>query len=142
MKIVMMKRLALAIFFSFFLLHQAVAADSGTAAAIMAAEDFLLLLDTGQYAQSWDAAASFFQSQIPKERWVQQISALRPAFGKVTNRLILDARHMTQLPGAPDGEYVVIQYESSFENKLQATETITPMLDNDGKWKVSGYYIQ
>lgn len=142
MKIVMMKRLALATLFSFFLLPQAVAADSRTAAAIMAAEDFLLLLDTGQYAQSWDAAASFFQSQIPKERWVQQISALRPAFGKVTNRLILDARHMTQLPGAPDGEYVVIQYESSFENKRQATETITPMLDNDGKWRVSGYYIQ
>jgi len=142
MKIVTMKRLALATLFSFLLLHQAVAADSRTAAAIMAAEDFLLLLDTGQYAQSWDTAASFFQSQIPKERWVQQISALRPAFGKITNRLILDARHMTQLPGAPDGEYVVIQYESSFENKLQATETITPMLDNDGKWKVSGYYIQ
>jgi hypothetical protein len=142
MKIVIMKRLALATLFSFFLFHQAVAADSRTAAAIMAAEDFLLLLDTGQYAQSWDAAASFFQSQIPKERWVQQISALRPPFGKVTNRLILDARHMTQLPGAPDGEYVVIQYESSFENKRQATETITPMLDNDGKWRVSGYYIQ
>ena len=46
------------------------------------------------------------------------------------------------LPGAPDGEYVVIQYESSFEHKQSAIETVTPMLDTDGKWRVSGYFIK
>jgi hypothetical protein len=45
------------------------------------------------------------------------------------------------LPGAPDGEYVVIQFESSFEKKKSAVETVTPMLEKDGKWRVSGYYI-
>ncbi len=49
---------------------------------------------------------------------------------------------MTSLPGAPDGEYVVIQYNTEFENKKVAIETITPMLDDDGKWRVSGYYIK
>ncbi len=46
------------------------------------------------------------------------------------------------MPGAPDGEYVVIQYDSSFEHKQAAVETVTPMLDKDGKWRVSGYYIK
>jgi hypothetical protein len=46
------------------------------------------------------------------------------------------------LPGAPDGEYVVIQYESSFEHKQAAVETVTPMLDKDGTWRVSGYFIR
>ncbi|HWN92533.1 MAG TPA: DUF4019 domain-containing protein, partial [Verrucomicrobiae bacterium] len=46
------------------------------------------------------------------------------------------------LPGAPDGEYVVIQYETAFENKASAVETITPMLDKDGSWRISGYYIK
>ena len=45
-------------------------------------------------------------------------------------------------PGAPDGEYVVIQYEASFENKASAVETITPMLDKDGQWRVSGYFMK
>lgn len=49
---------------------------------------------------------------------------------------------MTSLPGAPDGKYVVIQYDTSFENKKAAVETVTPMLDKDGKWRVSGYYIK
>jgi len=37
---------------------------------------------------------------------------------------------------------VVIQYESSFEHKQSAVETITPTLDKDGKWRVSGYFIK
>ena len=49
---------------------------------------------------------------------------------------------LLSLPGAPDGEYVVIQYATTFENKKSAIETITPMLDGDGKWRVSGYYIK
>ena len=46
------------------------------------------------------------------------------------------------LPGAPDGHYVVLHYETSFENKKTAIETVTPMLDQDGDWRVSGYYIR
>ena len=49
--------------------------------------------------------------------------------------------YTTSLPGAPDGEYVVLQYESEFQRKKYAIETVTPMLD-DGQWRVSGYYIR
>jgi len=51
-------------------------------------------------------------------------------------------RYTTTLPGAPDGEHVVIQFDSSFTNKKTAVETITPMFDKDGVWRVSGYYIK
>ena len=49
---------------------------------------------------------------------------------------------MTSLPGAPDGEYVVIQFDTSFTNKKVAVETVTPMKDEDGIWRVSGYYVK
>jgi hypothetical protein len=42
----------------------------------------------------------------------------------------------------PDGKYVVIQYDSVFEQKASAVETVTPMLDSDGAWRVSGYFVQ
>ncbi len=54
----------------------------------------------------------------------------------------MSKNYQTSLPGAPDGKYVVIQFKTSFENKKSATETITPMMDNDGKWRVSGYFIK
>ncbi len=42
----------------------------------------------------------------------------------------------------PDGEYVVVQLETSFANKKAAVETVTPMLEKDGRWRVSGYFIR
>ncbi|KPJ71393.1 hypothetical protein AMJ52_08655, partial [candidate division TA06 bacterium DG_78] len=62
--------------------------------------------------------------------------------GKLVSRTVKSAKYTTSLPGAPDGEYVVIQYEASFENKQSAIETVTPMKDTDGAWRVSGYYIK
>ncbi len=50
--------------------------------------------------------------------------------------------YATSLPGAPKGQYVVVQYKTSFANKPSAIETITPMLEKDKKWRVSGYYIK
>jgi hypothetical protein len=46
------------------------------------------------------------------------------------------------LPGAPDGKYVVVQFDTSFQRKKSALETVTPMMEKDGKWRVSGYYIK
>ena len=37
---------------------------------------------------------------------------------------------------------MILQYKTSFANKKSATETVTPMLDKDKKWRVSGYYIK
>lgn len=110
--------------------------------AIMAAENFLLLVDTGQYGQSWDEASTVFQNQVSKEEWSRQIEAIRSSLGTLSKREIANAEYMTELPGAPDGHYVVIQYNSSFDKKQNGVETVTPMLDETGQWKVSGYYIK
>lgn len=116
--------------------------DPRTIAAIKAAENFLLLLDTGQYGQSWDTTASLFKKQMPKKTWVQEVGGLLSSVGMVKNRNIASAEYKTSLPGAPDGEYVVIHYRSSYAKKQEAVETVTPMRDEDGQWRVAGYYLQ
>jgi hypothetical protein len=37
---------------------------------------------------------------------------------------------------------VVIQFNTRFENKAAAIETVTPMHEKDGSWRVSGYFIK
>ena len=110
--------------------------------AIQAAEDWLATVDALGYGKSWDMAASFFKNALPKEQWTKSMNAFRKPLGTLINRKLKSKKYMTNLPGAPDGEYVVIQFETSFENKKKAIETVTPMLDSDGQWKVSGYYIK
>lgn len=62
--------------------------------------------------------------------------------GKVLSRTPKATNYTKSLPGAPVGDYVVIQYESSFEHKPSAIETVTFLLDVDGKYRVSGYSIK
>ncbi|MGA9507901.1 MAG: DUF4019 domain-containing protein [Candidatus Sulfotelmatobacter sp.] len=110
--------------------------------AQQSAESWLALVDSGNYGESWEQASQFFKAAVSKEHWQSALRASRDPLGKVLSRNLKSATFTKTLPGAPDGEYVVIQYDSSFEHKQSAIETITPMLDKDGKWRVSGYYIK
>jgi predicted SnoaL-like aldol condensation-catalyzing enzyme len=67
---------------------------------------------------------------------------VRNPLGRMVSRELISKTYSQSLPGAPDGEYVVIQFATSFENKKSAIETVTPMLDSDGEWRVSGYFIK
>jgi hypothetical protein len=109
---------------------------------IAAAQEWLALVDAGKYDESWDMAAAYFQGAVSKEQWKASLGAVRAPLGAVTSRTMASGNFHTQLPGAPDGKYFVIQYNTSFERKQQAVETVTPMQQPDGSWKVSGYYIK
>jgi hypothetical protein len=120
----------------------ATAADNeAVGQATSAADSWLTLVDAGQYRQSWDSAASIFKQHVSAQAWESQVGAVRKPLGSVLSRKVASATYATSLPGAPDGEYVVIRYNTSFENKKSATETVTPMNDN-GQWRVSGYFIR
>lgn len=111
-------------------------------AAVTAANTWLALVDTEKYSESWDEAAQFFKGAVEKEQWIQAMQSGRKPFGQNISRELNSKNYRTSLPGAPDGEYVVIQFKASFENKKSAIETITPMLDKDGQWRVSGYFMK
>ena len=106
------------------------------------AQSWLVVVDNGDYNTSWDQASTAFKAAVTKEQWSKALNASRGQFGKLLSRKLKDATYTTKLPGAPDGKYVVIQYDASFENKKDAVETVTPMLDKDGQWHVSGYFIR
>jgi hypothetical protein len=111
-------------------------------AAIAAAESWLGMTDANDAAGSWQAAATLFQSAATEDQWTQALSGARAPLGAVRSRTLQSAQPATSLPGAPDGEYVVLQYSTSFEHKQAATETVTPMRQPDGSWRVAGYFIK
>jgi len=120
----------------------ALAADKPEDVAQAAAESWLKLTDGGNGAASWEQAAKLFRDVLTKEQWTQALAGVRPPLGKLISRKLISRQYTEKLQGAPDGKYVVIQYETLFEKKASAVETITPMLDPDGVWRVSGYFIQ
>lgn len=118
------------------------AADKPEVAAQAAAEKWLALVDAGKYGESWQASAESFQKAIPQSTWEQTLSSIRGAIGALVSRKLKSATYSKSLAGAPDGDYVVLQFETEYANKKAAVETVTPMLGKDGVWRVSGYYIK
>jgi hypothetical protein len=107
-----------------------------------ASDAWLSLVDEGKYAESWQNTSSNFKNVIDKDQLEKALNAVRRPLGDILSRKAISQNYTKNLPGAPDGEYVVIQYKTSFSNKASAIETVTPELDKDGIWRVSGYYIK
>ncbi|MBV8135794.1 MAG: DUF4019 domain-containing protein [Deltaproteobacteria bacterium] len=110
--------------------------------ATAAAEQWLGLVDQGKFNGSWLEASTYFRNVTTKQQWKQQVSVWRSALGSVVSRKLRTVQYLTTMPGAPDGEYVMIQYDTSFTHKKSAVEVVVPMMDADGKWRVSEYSIR
>jgi hypothetical protein len=115
---------------------------SPEADAVAAAQDWLELIDKGDSSESYNRAASLFKSAVSLEQWRSSLAAAQAPLGKPLSRSLKSSRYAEELPGAPDGKYYVIEYDTTFERKRSGTETVVPMLDEDGVWRVSGYFVK
>ncbi|KHK02027.1 DUF4019 domain-containing protein [Desulfovibrio sp. TomC] len=137
------------LFLAFFL---AAALNSGLAfaqtpadqdnAALAAATKWLALCDAGRYPESWQNASSFFRGAVAEKDWDAALAGVRTPLGAATSRTVKSAKSATSLPGAPDGNYVVMTFDTVFANKKAAVETVTFMQDKDGSWRAAGYFIR
>jgi hypothetical protein len=117
-------------------------AGVAVAAAQTAASSWLGLLDRGQSGESWDSAASVFRGAVARPAWTTAVRTARSPFEPLGARTLMSASFQTKLPSAPPGEYVVLQYRTKARGGRTVVETITPMKEPDGRWRVSGYYIR
>jgi len=139
-----MKHISCALLSALCLFAPAARADEeeGIAKAQRAAAAWLALVDGGKYAASWDSAAALFKAAMTRPDWERALKSARSPLGALKARTLKAATFSRSLPGAPDGEYVVMQFDAQFVNKAAAIETVTPMREKDGSWRVSGYYIK
>jgi hypothetical protein len=118
------------------------AQDKKVDTGVKAAESWLALVDAGNYVGSWDQSSAMFKSAITREKWTEALQQARAPLGRESARKLWGAKQENSLPNAPAGEYVVMQFNTDFEQKSGAVETVTMVLEKDGKWRAAGYYIR
>lgn len=116
--------------------------DDAIGFAEAAAGSWLKLADQSEFEDTWLQASSLFQGAISQMDWQRALGAARTPLKELVSRNRVSAEFYETLPGAPDGEYVVLTFNSSFTKKSAAVETVTVMKDEDGSWRVSGYFIK
>lgn len=112
----------------------------GEVAARNAGEKWLALLDQGKVREAWTQASEAHRPEITAEEWEAQIRKLREAAGQMQNRKFSSARPTRTMAGAPDGEYMVLEYSTAFAKKAKAVETLM-MSREGGNWKAASYHI-
>jgi hypothetical protein len=118
------------------------AEDNFAQGATAAAETWLGQVDAGDYAGSWREASTYVQGAITEQAWVTSLTRVRTPMGKRLSRQLKQVQHTTSMPSAPDGDYVVMQFDTRFEHKQAAVETVTFLQEKKGEWKAAGYYIK
>jgi hypothetical protein len=99
-------------------------------------DQFLLMLNSGLYDQSFDAASADFRNGVTKAAWANNLRKNRESLGKATDHKLKTIDTNTDL--ATGKKTYVVPVASTFE-KGNATETITVVQDPDGQYRVSDY---
>jgi hypothetical protein len=105
----------------------------------MAGQRWLSLVDDQKYEESWNQASSMFRNEVTKEQWIAALKRSREPLGSVGSRTRTRLEFSKALRGAPDGNYAIIHFSTTFNGK-GATERLTLVME-DGKWQMAAYGI-
>jgi hypothetical protein len=104
------------------------------------ANEFLLVMDKGQYEKGWEDFDPGLRS-LDKTQWTDSSNLYRAPRGQVNNRTLLNGNMLYNPSGLPPGKYNILTFRTSFQFAPQTIETLTLKLSPDGHWKMAGYLI-
>jgi hypothetical protein len=130
-------RLTLAAFSALFIAQPTLAA---TAEPTSSAFEWLQLVDSGKYAQSYAEGSAIFHSRITELAFEQKTKLYRDATGPIKFRAVDGVSMVGDLQNLPPGQYAIVRYHSKFANQPAAVETVYLTLEN-GLWRVAAYDI-
>jgi hypothetical protein len=109
------------------------------AAGTQAAKGWLEVKEAGEYEKVWEGTSSIGQKAISKKDLIATYDGIAKKLGKLKSRAVYSRRFATEVPGTPPGQYVLLEYKSSFERWANTLERVTMMLEQ-GQWRVAGYF--
>lgn len=110
--------------------------------ALAAATQFLFLVDTEEYVQSWENSSAALKNILSLDAWNVQVADIREMLGPIIGREQHDIGYTRNDPDVPLGKYVVLTFQSQFRDRPFTFETITLKLGSDNEWRVAGYHVK
>ena len=106
-----------------------------------AALGWLALVDEGEWEESWQQAGAIFRSQVTAQQWEEVAKSVRDPLGAVQSREVVAVQQTSNLPGVPEGDYIMLQFATAFAGASESVETVI-MHDGDDGLKTVGYLVR
>jgi Protein of unknown function (DUF4019) len=109
-------------------------------AALRTAEKYLVLVDKGKYAESWETHTSDLRNGLPRQKWVDALNKTRRPFGPLQRRKLnrMEMR-ATENPERLNQAWIYSNLE--FQSGWNRAELVIIYFEKAKEWKVSGYFI-
>lgn len=124
--------------------EQEAAIQKQNSAMTQAALQVAQMVDAGKVGEVWDGASPVAQQVVTRDAFVKSVEADRKKVGKLTERKLAGITRSESKGGAtPAGLYINVNFATKFANEKQPIrELISFHLDQDQKWRVSGYTLR
>ena len=101
---------------------------------IETANQWLNLVDSEKYSQSWSNTDLFCKRKINRELWIDLLSITRAPLGKPISRKVISSKEYTKIH--------VLQFETLFQNRINTSIENLTFCNSNGQWTVIGYFIK
>jgi serine/threonine protein kinase len=109
--------------------------------ATRAAEAWLKLYDTGDFARAWEESSTATHRKHTRDDFIRLYQDAVRHTGKSTSRTLVNRQYLEGRTGVR-GERVAFSYRTDFELDKGLEELIFVELENDGRWRVVSYANQ
>lgn len=108
----------------------------------LVAYQWLMQIDRERYADSYADLAESARAAASAEQWEEPLAQFRKPLGALVSRANKEIQDLSSLPGLPDGAYRIVTFNTDFEKKKGAVETVILTREEDGIWRPAGYFIR
>ncbi len=134
-------RNAILITFCWTLALSSVNAGSYPERAVEAAYAFVEVVDQGDTLAAYWSGAALLQLANDEQQWVRQTERVRRLMGETLLRTLKTTRSVSNFSGLPDGDYLLISFETQTTNKQRMVEVLL-VQNSTGIPKICAYLIR
>ncbi|QGX41189.1 DUF4019 domain-containing protein [Permianibacter aggregans] len=110
--------------------------------AVAAATQWLQKVDAKQLKQAYDSSGKLMREAVDVEKWSAAVEGVRQQAGEMQSRALNSVTAHESFPGLSNGDYMVVVFNTKFAHKPAAIETLSFQREDDGQYRVIGYFVQ
>lgn len=111
--------------------------------AVSVAQKWLELVESGQLNEGWKTLSSQYKINVTQQKWQTVCNSVYNKPTKAIDRKII---HISQWHDRnsdnDESSYVTIRFKTTYDDKTERVQMITPRLEQDGQWRVAGFYFR
>jgi len=110
-----------------------------------AATQVVQMIDANRVGEAWDVATDVVKRIVPRDSFVQQVTADRARLGAPTTRgqAVVTRTQFQEGGEVPAGLYINVAFPTTFANNAEPVrELVSFRLDEDQVWRLSGYSLR